>query len=155
MNHTRLVRLSIATADSSANSTPTLEVPSGSSLVVGGVAAFTGAESHSGNMAFTGSAAFGASGFSISGIRKSTVSVALGTVAFDSVTTSVSIANIEVGDPVIAIVPASTWSGAYRDISLSGLASAQSTVLIGAVNSTLTGINTSAMNMDVFWIDLA
>jgi hypothetical protein len=146
---TNLGPLVSLTTTESANTRPLFHVPSGASMVVAGNSAFTG------SVGFSGAVSFGANGQSFVQLRKSTVSVALGTVAFDSVTTSVTIANINVGDPVLAIVPASIWSGAYRDISLSGLASAGSTLLLGAVNSTLTGINTAAMNMDVFWLDLA
>lgn len=97
----------------------------------------------------------GNSGVGMNAIRKSTVSVALGTVAGDSVTTSITVTGIAAGDPVFCVAPASQWSGAYHDISLSALATATDTVVLAARNSTTTGINTTAQNMDLYWIDLA
>ena len=134
--------VSLSTTES-ANTRPLFHVPSGASFVVDG------------NLVFNGVQSLGSSGATFMAVRKSTASVALGTAAFDSITTSVTIAQIAVGDPVIAVVPASIWSGAYRDISLSAYASAASTVLVGAVNSTNTAVNTAAMNFDFYWIDLA
>lgn len=96
----------------------------------------------------------GNSGIVINGIRKSTASVALGATAHDSVTTAVTVSGVAVGDPIIAIVPASQWSGAYYDVDLKAKVTAADTITLAAANSAATTVNTAAMNFDFFWLDV-
>ena len=103
----------------------------------------------------TGTAKLGSNSISFAGLRSSVASVALGTVAGDSVTTSVTVTGVAAGDPILAILPASIWSGAYHDVGLSALATATDTVVVAARNSTITGVNTAAMNFTFYWLDLA
>jgi hypothetical protein len=138
INHSRIPNLSVDSLDGSSGvSTPGFQ---------------TGPTSVN---TFGGTNKFGTSGVAFAQIRKSTVSVAIGGTAADSVTTSVTIPNIAEGDPIIAIVPSSIWSGAYNDLDLKARASASSTVILAATNSTTTAVNTDAMNFDFYWIDLA
>jgi hypothetical protein len=162
MNHSKLPNLSIGTLDGNSGvSAAFLNVDSTASLTVGGIAAFTGneshtgAETHSGAVTYSGTVKLGTAGLAFASVRSSRVSVALGATAADSVETTLTIPNIALGDPVLAIVPASIWSGAYNDIGLSCLASAASTAILSARNSTTTTVNTAAMNFDIFWLDLA
>jgi hypothetical protein len=151
---TVIPNLSIDTLDSS-GSAPSFSISTRATFTLQGQLSSSGTLAQTGPATFASSVSLGVNGQSIVGLRRSTVSVALGTVAFDSVTTSLTISGITVGDPIIGIVPASLWSGAYRDISLDAIATAGDTVLLGARNSTLTGINTTAMNFTVHWLDLA
>lgn len=145
MNHTRIPNLSIGTMDSSAASTPFLNVDSTAQVSLLGSAVTVGG----------GAVAIGTSGSRISGIVRSTVSVALGTVAFDSITTQAALSGITVGDPVINVEKASIWSGAYNDITVDASCTSWGAVQFRAANSTLTAINTTAMNFTITWIDLA
>lgn len=107
-----------------------------------------------GNVALTGTFALGASGTSYSALRSSTISVSLGAVApYDSVSTTATISLMPADAVVLALQPTSIWSGAYYDITLSTLVSAASTLVISAVNSTLTSVTPDAQNMTVVYID--
>lgn len=161
INTTVIPNLSIDSLDKSGHSIPALNVASTASFTCAGIAAFTGAESHTGAATFTGgiglnsALTLGLAGVPFKAFRKSTVSVALGTDNFDSVTTAITENNVSAGDIIIAIKPASIWSGAYYDINLYAYASAASTITLVANNSTNTAFNTDAMNMDIYWLDLA
>ena len=119
-----------------------------------GAVTATAAQAFSGNVAVTGSLAVGASGTSIGAIRGSTISVSLGAIApWDSVSTTATISLMPADAVVLAIQPTSIWSGAYYDITMSTLVSAASTLVISAVNSTLTSVTPAAQNMTVWYID--
>ena len=140
-----------------ADSNPTYlsDVTIDGTLKVTGALTQQGAVTASGGLNVTSTMTLGTNGFSFVGLRSSTVSVALGTVASDSVSTSVTVTGVAAGDPILAIAPASQWSGAYYDIDLSALATGTNTVVLQARNSTTTGINTTAQNMTFYWLDLA
>lgn len=168
MNHSKTPNLSIGTLDGNSGvSAAALTVESTASLVVAGIAAFTGAESHTGAMTLSGpiaststttiggSVALGTAGSRFSGLVRSVVSVAIGGTAADSVTTSAALSGITVGDPVIHIEPASIWSGAYYDLDVSASCVSWGAVQFAARNSTTTTVNTAAMNFTITWLDLA
>lgn len=174
INHTKIPNLSVGTLDGNSGvSAAFLNVDSTASLTVSGIAAFTGAETHSGAVTQSGtvtqtgpfvssstntiggSVALGTGGSRFSGLVRSTVSVAIGATAADSVLTSAALSGITVGDPVINIEPASIWSGAYYDVGVTASCVSWGAVQFAARNSTTTTVNTAAMNFTITWIDLA
>jgi hypothetical protein len=146
MNHTTLTRLSIQTTDSG-QSSPALDVA--------GPTSFTSSIAVSGYFSTTSNVRLGSSGVSFLQLRKSTASVAIAATAADSVTTDVPISGAAAGDVLIAIEPASIWSGAYFDVGLNGYFRSANTLTLVARNSTTTTVNTAAMNVDFYWLDLA
>lgn len=81
--------------------------------------------------------------------------VALGTAALDSISTTLAAAGsgITMGDHII-VTPPSAWSGAYYDIALSAFvtsadSASNATLEIVAVNSAATAINTDPLAMRV------
>lgn len=155
INHSKTPNLSIDSLDGSAASVPSLTVTSRASFLCDGIAAFTGAESHTGAATFASTVSLGANGFSFAGLRRSTVSVAIGGTAADSVLTSAALSGITVGDPIIAIEKASIWSGSYHDLDVSASCVSWGAVQFEARNSAHTTVNTAAMNFTIYWLDIA
>lgn len=99
---------------------------------------------------------FGANGSQIAGIFTSTFSVDLQSVpANDSVSTTATLTELTADSIVLSVQPASIWSGAYLDLSLGYQVSAASTLVISAVNSTITAVDPDAMNFTAVWLDPA
>lgn len=91
----------------------------------------------------------GPSGTPVTHIISSLKSISFGEVgAFDSVSTTVTLAGVVAGATIV-VNPTSKWSAAYYDISIGAVASAASTVLVSAVNSTATAITPDNMNFRV------
>lgn len=153
INHSRIPNLSIDSLDGSSASIPGLTVASTASLTVAGKAAFTGTESHTGAVTFTGGLTLGSSGVAVTSIRQSTASIRIVGTANDSTTTDATVSAMTVGDVVLAIRPASIWSGAYYDIGLEGVPGAGICTIV-ARNSTITTVTADAMNATITWLDL-
>jgi len=154
MNHTKIPNLSIDSLDGSSGvSTPSLTVASTASFVCSGVASLAGAVGVSGALQSTGTLTVGSSGVGIKAIRQSTTSIRIVGTAGDSTTTSATVSGMTVGDVVLAIRPASIWSGSYYDIALEGVPAADACTIV-ARNSTTTSITADAMNATITWLDL-
>lgn len=168
INHSKTPNLSIGTLDGrSGVSAAFLTVDSTASFNCAGIAAFTGAESHSGAITQSGmfaststttigsSVALGTAGSRFSGIVRSTVSVLCVGTAHDSTTTSAALSGITVGDPILNIEKASIWSGAYYDLGVEASCVSWGAVQFVTRNSSATAFNTAAMNFTITWMDLA
>ena len=129
-------------------------IPSWMTFEVDGKTQLDGAVGLTGNVNTTGSFAVGASGASWNLIQKSVISVNPGAVAAaDSISTTATIQTMPADALILSAQPASIWSGAYFDLSITPTVSAASTLRIGIANSTHTSVTPDAMNWTIVWAD--